>query len=286
MVPLSWMMSLLFSPFGDRAWVGPGIGAPAAPQSPALLPLLLLLVCGRWRQPRLRRPPAPPRRASAPPPPPPHVTAPRHGNGPAPRCARGRQRAGRAGTAGKAERGARPAPRPHTKTRSPRQCGAARAVRLPRRGTHKAPGHLPARPGGPAAPRTRGRHRNAAWPVGTEPCPAQRRPDSRVRARPRPRRPLPHRHPPRPGTSASSASCPHQGAFALLLKEPPAGLLGYTAASRSGERRPARSPLGAGVPGAMAIPATQSPPARAAARKNHSVAFVFHMVNALFLKRP
>lgn len=27
MVPLSWMMSLLFSPFGDRVWVGPGIGA-------------------------------------------------------------------------------------------------------------------------------------------------------------------------------------------------------------------------------------------------------------------
>lgn len=26
-VPLSWMMSLLFSPFGDRVWVGPGIGA-------------------------------------------------------------------------------------------------------------------------------------------------------------------------------------------------------------------------------------------------------------------
>lgn len=27
MVPLSWMMSLLFSPLGDRVWVGPGIGA-------------------------------------------------------------------------------------------------------------------------------------------------------------------------------------------------------------------------------------------------------------------
>lgn len=164
--------------------------------------------------------------------------------------------AGREGSDGsegrEREKGARPAPRPHTKSRSPRQRGAAAgprggAARAARRaplgaGTHKAvppPHRLSPHPWAAQKRRLARGHRAVPLPTAAW--------DRRVCARlVRDRPPMPHHHPPPPVPQHRPPFfSPRQGAIGLRRlpwKEPPRRAAGLRSAEPQQGTPPSSAP--------------------------------------------